>query len=226
MTHIGAMWIVFTLFMSITTFAIMNVIIAVIVENTLDQATLQRQDLSRKIDRERTTALQRIYEVFQMSDKNGDQLVSRDEFMAALKEPEVMRNFHSVEIDLRGAEGLFDILDYDDSGSLDMTEFIEGCMRARGGAKAKDVLALQCDLWRTQQGVRVELQALRDLMNRRFQRIDEEFEPLRKYVLGDEPPSQGTSRVNTQRESRHLSREACEMLPSGMSRKSNGKSQE
>merc|ERR1719265_2905369 len=184
MTHIGAMWIVFTLFMSITTFAIMNVIIAVIVENTLDQATLQRQDLSRKIDRERTTALQRIYEVFRMSDKNGDQLVSREEFMAALKEPEVMRNFYSVEIDLRGAEGLFDILDYDDSGSLDVTEFIEGCMRARGGAKAKDVLALQCDLWRTQQGVRVELQALREMMNRRFQRIDDEFEPLRRHILG------------------------------------------
>lgn len=194
MDKIGVMWIVFILFISITTFAIMNVVIAVIVENTLDQAALQRNDVMKKLDRDRSSALQRIYEVFQMSDKNGDQLVSRDEFMAALKEPEVMRNFHSVEIDLRGAEGLFDILDYDDSGSLDMTEFIEGCMRARGGAKAKDVLALQCDLWRTQQGVRVELQALREMMNRRFQRINEEFEPLRKYILGDEePPSQGTN---------------------------------
>lgn len=134
-----------------------------------------------------------------MSDKNGDKLVSREEFMAALKEPEVMRNFYSVEIDLRGAEGLFDILDYDDSGSLDVTEFIEGCMRARGGAKAKDVLALQCDLWRTQQGVKSELQALRDMMSRRFLRLDEEFAPLRKHILGEDD-SRGGSNPSSQRE--------------------------
>merc|ERR1719160_425407 len=175
----------------------MNVVIAVIVENTLDQAALQRNDLCKKLDRDRSSALQRIYEVFQMSDRDGDQLVSREEFLDALKDPEVMKNLHSVEIDMRGAEGLFDILDYDDSGSLDVTEFIEGCMRARGGAKAKDVLALQCDLWRTQQGVQVELQALQDMMSRRFQRIDEEFEPLRRVILGEETPSQGTARLSS-----------------------------
>merc|ERR1719331_3469557 len=101
--------------------------------------------------------MEKIYEVFVISDKDGDGGVSREEFLVALKNPEVMRNLHSVEIDMRGAEGLFDILDYDDSGNLDVTEFIEGCMRARGDAKAKDILALQCDLWRTQQWVRNEL---------------------------------------------------------------------
>merc|ERR1719191_470869 len=107
--------------------------------------------------------------------------------MNALKDPDVMRNLQSVEIDMRCAEGLFDILDYDDSGSLDVTEFIEGCMRARGGAKAKDVLALQCDLWRTQQGVKTELQALQGLMNKRFAILDQEFEPLRRHFFEHAP---------------------------------------
>merc|ERR1719463_444965 len=127
-----------------------------------------------------------MLEVFRIADKDGSGDLTKDEFIEALKKPDVMKLLYEVEIDMRGAEGLFDILDYDDSGSLDVTEFIEGCMRARGGAKAKDVLALQCDLWRTQQGVKSELQALRDMMSRRFGRLEEEFEPLRRHFL-DQP---------------------------------------
>merc|ERR1712139_124169 len=98
-------------------------------------------------------------------------------------------------IDMRSAEGLFDILDYDDSGSLDVTEFMEGCMRARGGAKAKDVLAMQCDLWRTQEGVRHELQCLHDMMNERFARCAASFEPLRLHFEQDHAPSEAASAV-------------------------------
>merc|ERR1719379_478044 len=153
----------------------MNVVIAVIVQNTLDQAEWMRADITKKLDRDRNFALQKIYEVFRISDRDGDQLVSREEFLVALKDPEVMKNLHSVEIDMRGAEGLFDILDYDDSGSLDVTEFIEGCMRARGDAKAKDVLALQCALWRTQGVVKHELENLHKMMNDRFASCVESF---------------------------------------------------
>ena len=41
----------------------------------------------------------------------------------------------SLYIGKKGAEALFDILDYDESGCLDMNEFIEGMMRARGEAR-------------------------------------------------------------------------------------------
>merc|ERR1719159_2208104 len=53
MGHLNASWIIFIFFMSLTTFAIMNVVIAVIVENTLDQAIMQQNDVAKKIDRER-----------------------------------------------------------------------------------------------------------------------------------------------------------------------------
>merc|ERR1711881_123622 len=133
-----------------------------IVENTLDQALLQKNDISKQLESERKNALEKIYEVFRIADVDGDGELTKEEFLVALRDPEVMKNLHEVEIDMRGAEGLFDILDYDESGNLDVTEFIEGCMRARGDAKAKDVLAVQCDLWRTQQWVRNELQQMSD----------------------------------------------------------------
>merc|ERR1719171_1343710 len=85
-----------------------------------------------------------------------------------------MMNLHAVEIDLRSAEGLFDIMDYDDSGHLDAKEFIEGCMRARGDAKAKDILAVQCDLWRTQEWVRTQFNTMNASVNSRFDRVKQD----------------------------------------------------
>ena len=55
--------------------------------------------------------------------------------------PRVMKYFHEVDINVADVEGLFDILDVDESGVLSPEEFIEGCVRARGEARNKEVLA-------------------------------------------------------------------------------------
>merc|ERR1719428_220171 len=164
----------------------MNVVIAVIVQNTLDQAVLKKSDISKKLEGERKKALENIYEVFRIADTDGNGELTKEEFLVALRDPEVMRNLHEVEIDMRGAEGLFDILDYDESGNWDVTEFIEGCMRARGDAKAKDVLALQCDLWRTLQWVRNELQQMSDTVLGRFCKLEAEIHSITTCFLDEE----------------------------------------
>lgn len=147
----------FVIFMTCTTFAIMNVVVAVIVENTLDAAVHQKEDLMEKEEEEKRTACNKIGEVFRAADADGNGVLTKEEFIRALELPEVMKLLHEVGIDLRQAENLFDILDYDGSGSLDVAEFVEGVMKARGDAKAKDVLAVQCDFWRTDQKVNVAL---------------------------------------------------------------------
>lgn len=173
MRHQPSMWIFFVLFISITTFAIMNVITAVIVENTLTQADSRESDIQKKIEADRKNALSKIYEVFKIADVDGDAEISKDEFLNALQDNEVRANMMEVEIDMRGAEGLFDILDYDGSGKLDTAEFIEGCMRARGEAKAKDVLAVQCDLWRTKQWVQAQLEQVENSSLDSFEHLEE-----------------------------------------------------
>ena len=42
---------------------------------------------------------------------------------------------------LRRSTKVFKILDLDDDGTLDADEFLSGCLRLRGAAKALDVLA-------------------------------------------------------------------------------------
>jgi len=179
-------WIFFVLFMSLTTFAIMNVVTAVIVENTLLQALDLRQDVMKKLEDEKTQAMNKIFDVFEIADTDGDRTLNKEEFLIALEKPEVKLLLHDVEIDLRNAGILFDILDYDQSGTLDAAEFLDGCMRARGEARAKDVLALQCDLYRTQRYLKDAVERLSDSVEDRFEKLLEDAQWLAQLVAPDD----------------------------------------
>jgi voltage-gated sodium channel len=148
------------LFMSITTFAIMNVVVAVIVENTLDQAVLKRDNAMQKIRREQKEAIQKAYEIFNACDANGDGSLTQDEFTGALKDQQVQQYLHEVGIHISDAEGLFDILDHDQSGRLSVHEFVDGCIRARGGARAKEMMMLHCDIFKMFKKVKRDILAL------------------------------------------------------------------
>merc|ERR1711924_422644 len=62
--------------------------------------------------------------------------------LLGMEDVKIKSELSKVDITAEDAMEMFDILDVDASGSLKMEEFIEGCTRARGAAKAKDVLAL------------------------------------------------------------------------------------
>jgi len=170
-------WLFFILFIFATTFAVMHVVVAVIVQNTLEHASHRNEEEEHAKDQKDQEVLMKIIEVFKATDADGDGEVTRDEFLMSLKNKLVMRSLHQIDVDVRQAENLFDILDYDDSGSLDASEFIEGMLMARGEAQAKEVLAVQCDLWKTEkrilttctnfeQDIRGSLSALTDTVAR------------------------------------------------------------
>jgi voltage-gated sodium channel len=157
------------LFMSITSFAIMNVVVAVIVENTLDQAVLKRDNAMQKIRREQKEAVSKAYEIFAACDIDGDGSLEKEEFMQALKDKHVQLYLHEVGIDVADAEGLFDILDHDMSGVLSVSEFVDGCIRARGGARAKEMMMLHCDIFKLFKKVRMDILALTEQTPTRVQ---------------------------------------------------------
>merc|ERR1712139_494251 len=105
---------------------------------TMDQAVNRKDELVKKADAERRAAAASIYSVFRSADADGDGKLTKDELVAALELSNVVEYIHEVGIDARQAENLFDILDYDESGYLDAREFVEGMLKVRGEAKAKD----------------------------------------------------------------------------------------
>ncbi|OLP96515.1 Sodium channel protein 60E [Symbiodinium microadriaticum] len=172
-------WIVFVAFLLITTFSIMNMIVSVIVESTLEAALDQKLQAMRDQEYQTTMAAVKVDEVFRRADGNGDGHITKEELMQALLKPDVRLYLREVGIDITNAEFIFDVIDYDGSGELEYKEFALGLVKARGEAKAQEVLALQCDLWRRERTLRKELQTVCVTVDSRMRSIDDALESLR-----------------------------------------------
>merc|ERR1719327_429138 len=92
------------------------------------------------------SAMQTIFEVFQQADKNNDGELTKDEFMQGLEMDSVQAQLAKADISIHDAAELFEIMDADGSGAVQVEEWIEGCLRCRGQARAKDLMQVQCDL--------------------------------------------------------------------------------
>lgn len=148
------------LYMSITTFAMVNVVVAVIVDSTLTQAQELRSDVYKLAQEEEQKAILGVANIFRMADGDGDGQLTKQEFEAALQLPKVHLQLQEINVDLRDADELFDILDTDESGQLNPKEFAAGILRARGEARAKDLLELHCDLWKVHRRSRNDIKNL------------------------------------------------------------------
>ena len=83
--------------------------------------------------------------VFCEFDQNGNGAISWTEFQIALEDPRMHAFLSSLELDISDAIGLFSVLDSDGTGAIEHSEFLFGCLRLRGGAKAVDMVRVQME---------------------------------------------------------------------------------
>mmetsp|Transcript_58202 Transcript_58202/g.138595 ORF Transcript_58202/g.138595 Transcript_58202/m.138595 type:complete len:913 (+) Transcript_58202:99-2837(+) len=152
------------------TFGIFNLIVAVYIEQTIDAAKRNEDASRRNRQREslriafltkkllkKFCAAHRVCEKLFMVDNQEDirkilsdcaaddvedkgMAISREMFLTVVQDPEVQRLMDDLDIPPDRAH-LFDILDADGSGVLEVTELIQGLLRVRGEAKKSDVVA-------------------------------------------------------------------------------------
>merc|ERR1719324_1495386 len=149
----------FIIFVFFTNIFLLNLVTGVIVENVLLIAHQDEIEQVRTERRKREDQTKKLNELFILADTDGSQSVSREEFHSMLLNPDVIALLRSLEIHIWDAEDLFDILDVDDSGSMDIKEFFEGFSRVKGTAHGKHLLKLHYDILR-------ENGAFRDLVER------------------------------------------------------------
>lgn len=126
------MSVVFALYIAFAVLAMMNVVTGVFVESALGSA---REDREREV-------IHAVRKIFNMGDANKNGVLSWQEFAGTLEDPSNARYFATIGINAQEARGLFNLLDADDSGSISVQEFIQGCLRLRGQAKAIDMATL------------------------------------------------------------------------------------
>lgn len=124
--------VLFCLYIAFTVLALMNVVTGVFVESALQSA---REDKDIYI-------VNHIRGLIEAMSLDEDGRIAWGQFEAQLSTPEMAEIFNFIDVDPMEARGLFKLLDINGIGSVDPEEFLDGCLRLRGSAKALDLALL------------------------------------------------------------------------------------
>ncbi|CAE8730387.1 unnamed protein product [Polarella glacialis] len=129
----------FLLYICFALIILINSIAALLSDVQMQVRLKEKTDLMhREIDSKREF-VDKLTNVFEEFDQNGNGAISWTEFELALKDPRMHAFLTAMEIEISDAHGLFQVLDTDGAGSIEYEEFILGCLRLRGGAKSMDM---------------------------------------------------------------------------------------
>lgn len=139
-------WILFVPFIVLTNYTLLNLVTAIVVENVLLISQREQMLEVKRDEAARHQNVSMLANLFEEMDDDGNGELSLEEFQTALEDEAVVQQFQQLDIAQYEAVDLFDLLDIDHDNSITVAEFVEGCLRVRGDAKAKHLLSMQYDL--------------------------------------------------------------------------------
>jgi len=132
----GALFIVFQMFLLL---GLMNVVAAIFVESAMESQRHFKDLLVYDSARKREMYMSHLKEVFHLIDVDGGGTLSANELEWFLEDVDIQAYLASLDIPPTDARSLFELLDKDASGEVDIDEFCEGCLRLKGEAKSFDI---------------------------------------------------------------------------------------
>eukprot|EP00747_Dinoflagellata_sp_TGD_P082645 gnl/TRDRNA2_/TRDRNA2_161771_c1_seq2.p1 gnl/TRDRNA2_/TRDRNA2_161771_c1~~gnl/TRDRNA2_/TRDRNA2_161771_c1_seq2.p1 ORF type:complete len:309 (+),score=54.66 gnl/TRDRNA2_/TRDRNA2_161771_c1_seq2:1-927(+) len=124
--------LVFAFYIAFVVLALMNVVTGVFVESAL----------KTQQEHEETTTMNSVDKIFREIDLDESGKMSWTEFEAQLAMKDVQDHLADVNVRIEDAKALFNMLDWDNSGDVSYSEFLNGVLRLRGVAKSIDVITL------------------------------------------------------------------------------------
>eukprot|EP00931_Biecheleriopsis_adriatica_P076131 TRINITY_DN49880_c0_g1_i1.p1 TRINITY_DN49880_c0_g1~~TRINITY_DN49880_c0_g1_i1.p1 ORF type:complete len:708 (+),score=169.26 TRINITY_DN49880_c0_g1_i1:58-2181(+) len=135
--------VAFLVYLTFAILALLNVVTAVFVETAMQQSQNDRELLVQQDMEQKVEFVDTMQRVFEELDTDGSGTLSLDEFEKKLDDENILNFMSTLELDVDQVRTLLTLLDRDGNGSVDIEEFIEGCLRLKGGAKSLDMAILQ-----------------------------------------------------------------------------------
>jgi len=132
----GLAAVFFLLYVCIMSLCVMNVLLGIFCQCALDTAASDKENVIQLQLMEKERFVKTLKNLFADWDETGRGTCSIEAFEKHMMDETTMALLRSLEIEGRDAITLFDLLDTDMSGEVDLDEFVTGCITLRGGAKA------------------------------------------------------------------------------------------
>jgi len=132
----------FLVYVFFCVFSVLNIVTGVFVDGAI-QRSAQERDLRLEKEKEQKKIYRAMCtDLLQEIDTEGTGFISRAQLEQAFKSDVVKYSFSVLDIDIADSNYLYDMLDLDGSGLVDMEEFVQGCLRLKGNAKSLDIHTL------------------------------------------------------------------------------------
>jgi len=123
---------------------LLNVVTGIFVDSAVCTRTEDEVVESFRINQSRTR--EEMRSIFERADTDGSGNVTFDELEFLLDDSSRVRAyFAGLDLDPSEARSMFVLMDLDKSGSVDIDEFVDGCLKIKGHAKSIDVLSIMYD---------------------------------------------------------------------------------
>ncbi|CAJ1340236.1 unnamed protein product [Effrenium voratum] len=126
-------------------FAVLNVVNAVFVQQTMKTASSDEELAFKQKERDVALYTRKVKKLFQTMDSSGDGTINLQEFSKLVNSPMLKFWMGQLELEYHDLLSLFEFLDNGD-GEITLMEFIDGAGRLKGGAKALDIWRLETKL--------------------------------------------------------------------------------
>lgn len=150
---------VFIMYRCIVGFAVLNVVNAVFIQQTMKVAQADNDLMILQKQKAAQSFAKKLRHLFEQLDESGDGLLSYDEFCALVKDDKMMALLASLEIEADDLQELYKLLDNGD-GELACDEFVEGAARVKGAARGIDVVVTLTTVKRLERQVHDLLQTM------------------------------------------------------------------
>lgn len=126
-------------------FAVLNVVNAVFVQQTMKTASSDEELAFKQKERDVALYTRKVKKLFMTMDSSGDGTINKEEFAKLVNSPMLKFWMGQLELEYHDLMSLFEFLDNGD-GEITLMEFIEGAARLKGGAKALDIWRIETKL--------------------------------------------------------------------------------
>lgn len=137
---ISPVWAFFFLFyVAFTYFAVLNVLTGVFCQSAIESAQNDHATAVQSMIANKEAHLTKVRLLFNQLGSDENSVITFRQFEEKINSDEVREYFETLGLDVWDAWSFFKLLDRDGGGSVEIEEFLKGCLRFRGQARAIDI---------------------------------------------------------------------------------------
>jgi len=135
----------FFFYVTVVVFAVIRVISAIFLKDTLDAAQNDAEQLVMDKIATKAKLISRLEGMFKVMDGCGTGMITEERLTEIMENPKVAAYFQTLDLDVHEGKALFHLLDNGD-GEVTQDEFISGILRCKGEARAIEQVAMHSEL--------------------------------------------------------------------------------